>query len=185
MTPSVYGFGLIAVMVGCACSDATAVAETAQAMATENEMSEDVRRMHERLTALSRGEGSIDSLRIEFMDGGMSAHRSFGLEAGKLVSKEWTSPGSEMVHREGRVTERRVTELLRELIDQRYWTFPGTRFFPDAPIFLFRFYYGDLKHVDFRCDHEELRGSPERSAIRDVFLELVADTEMKPVPEKQ
>ncbi len=145
-------------------------------------MSEDVRRMHERLVALSKGEGSISDLRVEFMDGGMSSHRSFNIEVGKLVSKEWKSPGARMIHREGRVNDSRVSKLLEQLIAQQYWTFEGTRFIPDAPIFLFRFYYGDMKHVDFRCDAEELQQSETRTAIRELFLRFASETEMKPVP---
>lgn len=138
--------------------------------------------MHERLLALSRGEDSLSSLRVEFMDGGMASHRSFNIEAGKLVSKEWTSPGAPLTHREGRVSDARVKKLLDELIARQYWTFEGTRFIPDAPIFLFRFYYGDLKPVDFRCDFEETRRSETRAAIRDLFLRFASETDMKPVP---
>jgi hypothetical protein len=148
-------------------------------------MSEDVQRMHERLVALSGGQGSISDLRIELMDGGMAAHRSFTIEAGKIVSKEWTSPGSRMIQREGSVTEAGISKLLQELIAKRYWTFPGTRFVPDAPVFLFRFYYGDLAPVDFLCDEEELVGSEARVAIRDTFLQFVSATEMKTVSPKE
>ena len=147
-------------------------------------MSEDMRRMHERLVALSEGEASTAELRIELMDGGMSSHRSFSIEAGKLVSKEWKSPGSPMIHREGRVTDARVAHLLQQLIAKRYWLFEGTRFIPDAPMFLFRFYYGDLQHVDFRCDAEELEESEVRGAIRDLFLKFVSETELTRVPAK-
>lgn len=147
-------------------------------------MPEDVRRMHERLMALSQGEDSIADLRIELMDGGMASHRSFTIGAGKLVSKEWKSPGSPMIHREGTVTDSRVSNLLQELIARKYWTFPGTRFVPDAPTFLFRFFYRDLKYVDFRCDDEELRESAGRVAIRDSFLEFVSETEMTTVSAK-
>ena len=143
------------------------------------EMSEDVRRMHERLVALSQGEGSMSDLRIEFLDGGMSAHRSFLIEGGTLVSKEWSAPGAPMVQLEGSVTDSRVSELLERLIAKQYWTFEGTRFVPDASLFLFRFYYRDLKPVDFRCDAEEFQRSETRAAIRDLFLRFVAETEMK------
>lgn len=119
-------------------------------------------------------------LRIEFVDGGMQSHRSFDLQAGRLVSKEWPSPGSPMVEREGSVTSARVSRLVEQLIGKRYWTFGGTRFVPDARVFLFRFYYGDLNPVDFRCDHDELQRSPARVAIRDLFLTLASEIEMKP-----
>jgi hypothetical protein len=140
--------------------------------------------MHARLMALSQGEGSMSDLRIELMDGGMAAHRSFTINAGKLVSKEWTSPGSPMVQREGDVPDARLAELLQQLIAKRYWSFEGTRFVPDAPVFLFRFFYGDLSYVDFRCDHEELEESAARSAIRTLFLTFVSETAMKSVPVK-
>lgn len=150
----------------------------------EPTMPEDVRRMHERLVALSEGNGPMGDLRIEFIDGGMSAHRSFRIEAGKLVSNEWKSPGSAMIRREGDVPDSRVIELLRALITKRYWTFQGTRFTPDAPMFLFRFSYRDSSHVDFRCDLDELRESEARESIRNLFLEFVSETEMKAVPAK-
>ena len=153
------------------CND---VAASAKAVNPQSEaaMSEDVRRMHERLIALSEGEGSPSDLRLEFMDGGRASHRSFNIEGGTLVSKEWKFPGSPMIHREGRVTDSRVSNLLQQLIAQQYWTFQGTRFIPDAPMFLFRFYYGDLKYVDFRCGAEEYQESEARAAIRSLFLEL-------------
>ena len=138
--------------------------------------------MHDRLVALSKGEGSTSELRIEFMDGGMSAHRSFSIEAGRLASKEWKSPGAPMIQREGRVTDSRVSELLQQLIASKYWTFQGSRFVPDAPIFLFRFHHGDLKAVDFRCDDHEIRESEARGAIRELFLRFASDTEMQAVP---
>jgi hypothetical protein len=155
-------------------------ASAAQGSEARRAMSEDARRMHENLVALSKGEGSISDLRVEFMDGGMSSHRSFAIEAGKLVSKQWESPGARMIQREGRVDDARVRKLLEQLIARQYWTFEGTRFVPDAPIFLFRFHYGDLKHVDFRCDAEELQRSETRTAIRDLFLKFASETEMKP-----
>ena len=168
------------------CDDTLASAKAAQGPESEVAMSEDVRRMHERLIALSKGEGSTSELRIEFMDGsGMSSHRSFNIEAGNLVSKEWKSPGSPMIHREGRVTDSRVSKLLQLLIAKQYWTFEGTRFIPDAPMFLFRFYYGGLNYVDFRCDAEEFRKSEARGAIRNLFLNFASETEMKSVPAQE
>ena len=158
-------------------------AEGAQEPESEAAMTEDVRRMHERLTALSRGEGSMSQLRVEFMDAsGLSSHRSYSIESGKLVSREWPSPGSAMIQREGSVPAARVSELLQQLIANEYWRFEGTRFTPDAPMFLFRFYDVDLKPVDFRCDAEEYRKSEARSAIRTLFLEFVSKTEVKTVP---
>ena len=177
--------GLTVLLAIAGCDDAPGYAKAAQGSESEAAMSEDVRRMHERLIALSKGEGSTSGLRIEFMDGsGMSSHRSFNLEAGKLVSKEWKSPGSPMIHREGSVTDSRVSELLQQLIAKQYWTFQGTRFIPDAPMFLFRFYYGDLKYVDFRCGAEEFRKFEARSAIRSLFLRFASETKMKTVPAK-
>lgn len=159
-------------------------ARAAQAPSPEAGMSEDARRMHERLVALSKGEDSPSELRIEFMDGSMSAHRSFNLEAGYLVSKEWKSPGAPMIHREGTVSDSRVSELLQQLIAKQYWRFQGTRFVPDAPMFLFRFYYGDLKAVDFRCDADEFQESQARGAVRELFLKFASETEMQNVPVK-
>lgn len=152
-----------------------------QAPGSELALSPAAARMHERLVTLSEGNGSLSELRIELMDGGMSSHRSFELHAGKLVGKEWSTPGAPMVRSEGSVTDSRVSELLLQLIATRYWTFQGTRFVPDAPVFLFRFYYGDLDPVDFRCDAEELQRSESRRVIRDLFLDLVSETEMKTV----
>ena len=149
---------------------------------SESAMSEDEQRMHERLVALTEGAGSVSDLHIEFMDGSMVSHRSVHIEAGELVSKEWKSPGSPMIHLEGRVTDARVSELLRRLIAEQYWTFQGTRFVPDAPTFLFRFYYGDLKYVDFSCDAAEFQDSPARTRIRDLFVRFLSDTELTSVP---
>ena len=177
--------GLTALLAIAGCDDVSASVKAATGPESEAAMSEDVRRMHERLVALSKGEGSTSDLRIEFMDGsGMSSHRSFNIEAGHLVSKEWKSPGSPMIHREGSVTDSRVSKLLQQLIAKQYWTFQGTRFIPDAPMFLFRFYYGDLKYVDFRCDAEEFQKSQARVAIRNLFLKFASETEMKTVPAK-
>jgi hypothetical protein len=135
--------------------------------------------MHERLIALSKGAGSMSDLRIEFLDGGMASHRSFLVEGGKLVRREWSSPGAPMIQLEGSVTDSRVSQLLEQLIAKQYWTFEGTRFVPDAPLFLFRFHYRDLKPVDFRCDAEEFQRSEARAAVRDLFLRFVSETEMK------
>lgn len=166
-------------LLGC---DAAASRTAAQAAKAEARMSEDVRRMHEQLTALSQGRGSMPDLRVEFMEGGMASHRSFSLQTGSLVSKEWTAPGSPMLVREGKVTAGRVSRLLEQLIAKRYWTFAGTRFVPDAPVFLFRFYYGELNPVDFRCDGDELQRSPARVAIRDLFLTFASETDLQPAP---
>jgi len=159
-------------------------AETAQTSTSEVAMSEDARRMHEQLVALSNGKDSISELRIELMDGGPWAHESVTIEAGTLTSKEWKSPGSPMIHREGSVSDARLTELVRQLIEKRYWTFQGTRFVPDAPVFLFRFYYGDLEPVDFRCESEEIESSTQRREVREIFRQFVSETEMTPVPEE-
>lgn len=145
-------------------------------------LSEDARKMHERLVELSHGDRSLESLRIEFMDGSMAAHRSVTVEAGRLTTKEWKAPGASMIQLEGSVTDERLAELLRVLVDRQYWSFRGTRFVPDAPVFLFRFYDGELEPVDYSCDAEEIESSPTRSAIRDAFLTLVSDTELESVP---
>lgn len=152
-----------------------------QSSASQAEMSEDVRRMHERLVATAAGRSSLSGLRIEFLRGGMAAHQSFTIESGKLVTQEWDAPGSRMIRREGSATDARVTELLQRLITAEYWKFQGTRFVPDAPTFVFRFHAGDGEYVDFRCDEEEIRLSPERRAIRELFLDFVADTELRTV----
>ncbi len=144
--------GLTVLLAIAGCDDAPGYAKAAQGSESEAAMSEDVRRMHERLIALSKGEGSTSGLRIEFM--------------------------------EGSVTDSRVSELLQQLIAKQYWTFQGTRFIPDAPMFLFRFYYGDLKYVDFRCGAEEFRKFEARSAIRSLFLRFASETKMKTVPAK-
>ena len=94
-------------------------------------MPDDVRQMHERLVVASRGDGSLSQLRIEVFEGSLAAHRNVNIENGKLVSKEWSSPGAPMVQREGSVADSRVSELLTQLIEARYWTLEGTRFVPD------------------------------------------------------
>ncbi len=64
---------------------------------------------------------------------GMASHRSFHIEAGKLVSKEWSAPGAPMIQLEGSVTDSRVSELLEELIAKQCWTFEGNPIRPGCP----------------------------------------------------
>ena len=136
------------------------------------EMSEDELRMKERLVALSEGNGSVTDLRIELMEGSMVAHRSYVVADGKIVRREWDSPGSPEQNDEWTVTDDAVRALLRDLVEEQYWTFEGTRFIPDNTVFLFRFYYKDLQYVDYRCDVDEYELSQPRLAIRSVFLEF-------------
>jgi hypothetical protein len=156
---------------------------TAQETESGAAMSEDARQMHERLIALSQGEASLLDLRIEFADiRGMRSHQSFTVEEGRLESKEWTAAGAPMIHREGNVGEKRIAQLLQALIKKEYWRFQGTRFVPDAPTFLFRFYYRDVQYVDFGCDDAEIAESAERIAIRELFLQFAAGTDMSTIP---
>ena len=146
------------------------------------ELSEDDLRMKEQLIALSQGEGPVADLRIELMDGGMLAHRSYLIADGKIVKREWDSPGSAEKHDERTVTDDEVRKLLRELIEKQYWTFEGTRFVPDSNMFLFRFYYKDIPYVDYSCDFDEYEPSLQRSAIRSALLTFVSDTLSKQEP---
>ncbi len=139
------------------------------------ELSKDALRMKERVIALSQREGSVAALRIELMDGGMGSARFYDIANGKVVSRAWDVPGSPEKRNERAVTDEEVRQLLRELIEKEYWTFEGTRFVPDANMFLFRFYDKDLQPVDYRCDAQEYQSSEQRSAIRAVFLNFVAD----------
>ena len=138
------------------------------------ELSKDGLRMKERLIALSQGKGSVADLRIELLDGGMAAHRSYLIAGGKIVKREWDAPGSPEKHDERAVTDDAVRALLRALVEQQYWTFQGTRFISDNTIFLFRFYDKDLPSVDYRCDVDEYEPSPPRSAIRSTLLNFVS-----------
>ncbi len=138
------------------------------------ELSEDEVRMKEQLIALSQGEASVADLRIELMDGSMVAHRSYLIADGKIVKREWDSPGSPEQHDEWTVTDDEVRALLRDLVEKQYWTFEGTRFIPDNTVFLFRFYYKNLQHVDYRCDVDEYEPSSQRSAIRSALLTFVS-----------
>ena len=139
------------------------------------EMSQDELRMKERVIALSQGEGSVADLRIEGMDGGMASFTHFEITDGKVVRKRWETPGLSAQQGERAVTHEEIRALLKELVAKEYWTFKGTRFIPDANTFLFRFYDKDLQPVDYRCDAEEYRQSPPRSAIRAVLLNFVSD----------
>ena len=130
-------------------------------------------RMKEQLIALSQGEGLVSDLRIELMDGSMAAHRSYLIADGKIVKREWDSPGSPEEYEERPVTDDQVRTLLQELIEKQYWTFQGTQFVPDNTVFLFRFYYKDLQYVDYRCDVSEYAQSSERSTIRSALLTFV------------
>jgi hypothetical protein len=138
------------------------------------ELSEDELRMKEQLIALSQGEGSVADLRIELMDVNMMAHRSYLIADGRIIKRAWESPGSPEQHDEWTVTDDEVRTLLRDLVEKQYWTFEGTRFIPDNTVFLFRFYYKDLPHVDYRCDVDEYESSPQRSAIRSALLTFVS-----------
>jgi len=138
------------------------------------ELSEDDVRMKERLIALSQGDGSVANLRIELLDGSMVAHRSYLIAEGKIVKREWDSPGSPEQHDEWTVTDDDVRALLRDLVEKQYWTFEGTRFIPDNTMFLFRFYYKNLQHVDYRCDVDEYEPSSKRSAIRSALMAFVS-----------
>lgn len=137
------------------------------------ELSKDDLRMKEQLIALSQGKGSITDLRIELMDGGMAAHRSYLIADRKILKREWNSPGSPEKHEERTVTDDQVRKLLQELIEKQYWTFQGTQFIPDTNTFLFRFYYKNLQYVDYHCDANEYISSPQRSAIRSALLTFV------------
>ena len=146
-----------------------------QPVLAAGELSEDELRMKERVIALSQGAGSLEGLRIEVTDGsGMERSESYNIADGKIVSRIWESPGSPEKRGERTVTDKQVRALLRELVAKQYWTFEGTRFVPDANMFLFRFYSKDLKPVDYSCDADEYARSPERSAIRSVLLTFVA-----------
>ena len=179
IAPVIRWLGALLLMYACV------VLSSPQDRAQQPTMDDDARRMHEQLLALRQGDGDASMLRIEFMDSrGLSAHRSFALEDGRLTSKEWSAPGAPMIRREGGVSDGRVVELLDDLITNEYWTFQGTRFVPDAPTFLFRFIYADLSPVDFRCDLTELERSRHRTTIRDLFLTFAANTEMTVVSEE-
>ena len=128
------------------------------------ELSEDELRMKEQLIAVIQGEAPVADLRIELMDGNMMAHRSYLIADGKIVKREWDSPGSPEQHDEWTVREDAVRALLGDLVEKQYWTFEGTRFIPDNTVFLFRFYYKNLQHVDYRCDVDEYEASSQRSA---------------------
>jgi hypothetical protein len=149
--------------------------------ARQEELPENVRPVHARLVATAAGRNALSELRIEFMEGGMAAHRSVSIEAGKLAVKAWDAPGSAMVQREGDATDARVSRLLQRLIAAEYWKFGGTRFVPDAPTFLFRFHFEGREYVDFRCDEEEIEASAERRAIRQLFLDFVTETELETI----
>ena len=138
------------------------------------ELSEDELRMKEQLIALTHGEGSVADLRIELMEGGMAAHRSYLIANGKIIKREWESPGAPEQHDEWSVIDDAVRRLLRELVEKQYRTFEGTRFIPDNTTFLFRFYYKDLSPVSYRCDIDECESSPQRSAIRSALLTFVS-----------
>ena len=137
--------------------------------------SEDELRMKERVIALSQESDSLEGLRIELVDGsGMGPHSIYEIADGKVVSQTWDVPRSKEKHGERAVTDEEVRALLRELIAKQYWTFEGTRFVPDADIFLFRLYYKDLRPVDYRCDADEYQQSPQRSVIRSGLFTLVS-----------
>lgn len=139
----------------------------------DRELPGDELRMKERLIALSRGEGDVADLRVELNDGGRLRHRNDTIANGKIISQEWdlaVPPKSE----ERAVTDEEIRQLLRTLIEHKYWTFKGTKFIPDAPRFMFRFHYKDLSLVKYRCDAHEYEPSAQLSAIRSLWLSFVS-----------
>ena len=148
-----------------------------QPPAAAGDRAQDEQRMKERLTALSRGQGSLADFRIQMMDGGMAAARHWEIAKGKVVYRAWLEAGASEQHSERAVTDDEIRALLSTLVKQEYWTFAGTRFVPDANMFLFRFYDKDLEPVDYSCDAEEYPPSSPRAAIRAIFLTFVSNGE--------
>ena len=149
-----------------------------QPLLAVTEMSQDELSMKERLVTLSQGTDSLEDLRIEFFDGsGMSPNlKVYSIENGKISSQQRAGrfDYQAKIH-ERAVTDDKLRGLLRGLIEERYWTFKGIQFTPDAPLFLFRFYYKGLKPVDYRCQDDEYQKSKELSSIRDILLRFVSD----------
>jgi hypothetical protein len=141
--------------------------------AAVQESIEDEARVRQSVTALSRGEGSIEGLKLELMDGGMLAHASFEIAEGKVVREAWERPGGPAQRNERPVTEAEVRALLRELLAREYWRLEGTRFVPDAPIFILRIWNTDRSYAQYGCMIEECERTPERAAIRQLLLEFV------------
>ena len=149
-----------------------------QPLLAVTELSQDELSMKDRLVALSQKTSSLDDLKIEFFDGsGMSPDlKIYNIMKGKISAQHWTLRfGSQAKIHERAMTDDELRNLLRELIEKRYWTFKGTRFTPDAPLFLFRFHYKGLNPVDYHCEDDEYRKSKELSSIRDLFLRFVSD----------
>ena len=155
-----------------------------QPLLAVTELSQDELSMKERLVKLSQGAGSLEELRIEFVDGSsMSPNmKIYNIAKGKISGQKWTSIGSKAKNYERAVTEDELRNLLRELIEKQYWIFQGAKFILDAPTFLFRFNYKGLKSVQYDCDANEYQKSENLSAIRDLFLRFVSDGLLKEKP---
>lgn len=149
-----------------------------QPLLAAEDRSDDEQRMKERLVTLSQGADSLEGLRIELVDGSLmtgTGMRVSNIANGKVVSQKWDSPSSPEQRDEWAVTDDEVRNFLQELIMQHYWTFhQGTSSLPDADGFSFRFYFKDLKPVEYRCDAQEYQQSEQLSAIRAVFLNFVS-----------
>jgi hypothetical protein len=145
-------------------------------LAAEESWSPDHQVMKERLIALSKGDGPVDGLRIEVMDGD-AMHPRMGIyliAGGKVDIREWSELGGEEKRKERVYAEEDIRKLLADLIQHEYWTFQGETFYPDGGDFLFRIQDSDLPPVEYRCGPHEYRQSPQRLAIRRLLLEFVA-----------
>ena len=143
-----------------------------------DDLSKPEAKMKDRVVAVSEGKASPADLKIELMDGSaMSATglRIYEVTDGHILGQTWESPNSPVTRHEGVTTDGQLQQLLRALIEAKYWTLEGTTFVPDANTFLLRLQAKDLAPVEYRCDAEEYTASPERAAIRAILLTFVGE----------
>jgi hypothetical protein len=148
-----------------------------QLPAAARELTEFETEVKDRMVELGQGQGSVEKVRIELMDGSgmMPGLRIYEIANGQVLGQVWGEPGSAVDRREGTASEAQVRELLRTLVEQQFWNFEGTAFVPDAPMFLFRLQMPGLPPMDYRCDKTEYEASPERLAIRATLLTFVGE----------
>ena len=138
------------------------------------ELSDAELKMKERVTALSQGEGDMTRFRIELFYGDMVRSVSAQIIHGAVLSQTYDRPGGPSKTDKRDVTDDEIRGLLKELVAKQYWIFQGTKFVPDAEALIFRLRDKDLPPVDYRCDAEEIGKSPEREAIRTLFVTFLS-----------
>ena len=168
---------------------AVVVLLNASSIAPVEKLSPDEEQMKERLTRISQGSEPVGTLRIEFY--WRPSHRSGPLIrfidyfiANGTITREYYGPwkkGSEPQDYQramAPVSDERVRQLLRDLIDQMYWEFKKDLCSSDEVSLVFRFSFNDRSEpVEYsRQSPKHLPEGPcHTSRIVSTFLKFVDD----------